>query len=256
MTPKPNLLLLHGVTMSAQAWSTVTPLLTDHYDIIAPTAVGHRGGPPLRGKATIKVLTDHIESELDARSLDRVHIAGNSMGGWIAIELARQGRAETVCAFSPAGFWTSGGERDGTHATNRIRRSVRLAQVTLPVAPKALNVGFIRRAALRDIAEHGERLTAGQALDIVRDAAKCSAANDLLGTSEMVEPLDPLPCPITLAWSAHDRVFPPPVNGAIARQRLPQAAYTVLDSVGHVPMIDDPDLCARTIRASAQSQGG
>lgn len=252
MTSKPHLLLLHGVTMSAQAWSTVIPLLTDHYDIVAPTAVGHRGGPPLQGRATIGVLTDHIESVLDTRGLDRVHIAGNSMGGWIAIELARRGRAESVCAFSPAGFWTSGGQRDGTHATNRIRRSVRLAKLSLPVAPTALNVDFVRRAALRDIAEHGERLTPGQALDVVRDAAKCSAASDLLGTSELVESLDPLPCPITLAWSAHDRILPPSVNGAIARQRLPQAAYTELADVGHVPMIDDPDLCARTIRTSAQ----
>ncbi|OBJ52375.1 alpha/beta fold hydrolase [Mycobacterium sp. 1423905.2] len=251
MGSKPTLLLLHGVTMSARAWADVIPDLTDHYDVIAPTAVGHRGGPQIAGTATIGGLTDHIERVLDARELKRVHIAGNSMGGWIAIELARRGRADTVCALSPAGFWASG-KNDATHATNRIRRSVRLAQVTLPVAPVALRIGVVRRAALRDIAEHGEILTATQALDIARDAANCGAARDLLGTAERVEPLDPLPCPITLAWSAHDRIFPPAVNGTIARERLPQAEYVVLPAVGHVPMIDNPRLCVRTIRAAAQ----
>jgi pimeloyl-ACP methyl ester carboxylesterase len=245
---KPTLLLLHGVTMSARAWAGVIPWLDDHYDVIAPTAVGHRGGPPLVGKATIGGLTDQIEEVLDARELDRVHIAGNSMGGWIAIELARRGRAETVCAFSPAGFWTSSRSAD---ATDRIRRSVRLARLSLPVAPFALNIGVVRRAALRDVAQHGERLSVAQALDIARDTANCTAAGDLLATDERVEPLDALPCPITIAWSAHDRIFPPAVYGAIAQQRLPHATYTVLPGVGHVPMIDDPRLCARIIRGES-----
>jgi pimeloyl-ACP methyl ester carboxylesterase len=52
MTDREPLLLLHGVTMSANAWADVIPLLTDHHDVIAPTTVGHRGGPPLVGKAT------------------------------------------------------------------------------------------------------------------------------------------------------------------------------------------------------------
>ncbi|MBW0014281.1 alpha/beta hydrolase [Mycobacterium sp.] len=249
MTSKPTILLLHGVTMSARAWTTVTPLLTDRYDVLAPTAVGHRGGPPMVGKATIGTLTDHIETVLDARGLDRVHIAGNSMGGWMAIELARRGRAKSVCAFSPAGFWTSSRSDQATH---RIRRSVRLARLTWPLAPFAFRVAAVRRAAMRDIAQHGERLTVAQAVDIAGDAASCTAAGDLLATDEHVDALDPLPCPITLAWSAHDRIFPPAAHGAIAQQRLPRAAHTVLPGVGHVPMIDDPHLCARTIHASVQ----
>jgi len=108
---------------------------------------------------------------------------------------------------------------------------------------------------MRDIAEHGERLTAAQAVSAARDTVNCSAASDLLATSESVEPLDPLPCPITLAWSANDRIFPPAVNGVIAQDRLPHAAYVLLPGVGHVPMIDDPGLCAHVIRTSPQRAG-
>lgn len=249
MTTREPLLLLHGVTMSARVWADVIPLLTDHYEVIAPTALGHRGGPQLTGRATIEALTDETERLLDARGLDRVHVAGNSLGGWMAIELARRGRAVTVCALSPAGFWTPG-TADETHATNIIRRNRHLVQVFRPVAPALLRFAYVRRLAMRDVAEHGERLTPAQAFVAVLDVASCPAAEDMLGTSEQVAPLHPLPCPVTLAWAANDRIFPPGVNGVTARKRLPQANYLLLPEVGHVPMIDNPRLCAHTILAT------
>ncbi|WP_082972078.1 alpha/beta fold hydrolase [Mycobacterium sp. 1245852.3] len=67
---------------------------------MAPTAAGHRGGPPLAGETSIGALTDETERLLDCRGLARVHVAGNSLGGWMAIELARRGRAISVCALS------------------------------------------------------------------------------------------------------------------------------------------------------------
>jgi len=86
---------------------------------------------------------------------------------------------------------------------------------------------------------------------MVDDVLGCEVATDLLGTPELVASFDPLPCPVTLAWSEHDKVFPVGVNGAIAQQRLPQAKFEVLLGVGHVPMVDDPRLVAETIRRSA-----
>jgi pimeloyl-ACP methyl ester carboxylesterase len=57
----------------------------------------------------------------------------------------------------------------------------------------------------------------------------------------------PLPLPITLAWSGADAIVPVELNGAVARARLPDARFVVLDGLGHVPMIDDPERVARTI---------
>lgn len=252
MTGDVPLLLLHGVTMSARVWEAVTPLLADEFDLIAPTAAGHRGGPARSGPLTIALLVDHTERLLDQRGADTVHIAGNSMGGWMAIELARRGRARSVCALSPAGFWSTGAA-DHTKATGRIERGRRLASRTRAAAPLALRSAAIRRVVLRDAAEHGERLTPRQALDLTRDLVHCPAADDLLGTTESVAPFPTPPCPITLAWSARDRVFPPSVNGIIARQRIPDARYLELPGVGHVPMIDDPALCATTIREATRA---
>jgi len=89
---RPALVLLHGVTMSGSAWQEVTPLLAADYDVHTPTAAGHRGGPPaLRRPATISDTIDAAQRYLDDHDLDRPHLAGNSMGGWIAVELARDG---------------------------------------------------------------------------------------------------------------------------------------------------------------------
>ena len=64
-----------------------------------------------------------------------------------------------------------------------------------------------------------------------------------------MEPLDPLPCPITLAWSEVDRLVPAEPYGRTARERLPGATWIVLPGVGHNSMVDDPGLVARTILA-------
>lgn len=252
MSARRPLLLLHGVTNSSTIWDDVTPHLADDFDLIAPTAAGHRGGPAVQGRATITGLIDDVERLLDERGLAAVHIAGNSMGGWMAIELARRGRALTVCALSPAGFWSPRG-RDETQATSTIRRGRALARATRPFAPLALRSAALRKVVFRDAAAHGDRMTTQQALTFTRDLIGCTAAPDLLGTTEYIAPFDPLPCPITLAWGARDRIFPPRRNGATARERLPGAHYLELPDAGHVPMIDNPALCADIIRKTVST---
>ncbi len=252
MTKKEPLLLLHGVTCSAAIWDDVVPLLADRFELIVPTAPGHRGGPPKTGKASVPALIDATDRLLTDRGYDRVHIAGNSMGGWMAIELARRGRALSACALSPAGFWTVGAD-DLEHSVGLVRRNTRRARATSVIAPLLHRSGRLRRVILRDLAEHGERITARQAADLTRDVVGCDAADDILSiVTDSVAPLHPLPCPVTLAWSENDRIFPPHVHGVTARERIPGAKFVLLPRVGHVPMIDDPALCATTIAASTE----
>lgn len=247
---KPPLVLLHGVTMSAKAWQNVTPLLTAHHEVVALTALGHRGGPPpTRRPARISDLVDAAERALDDLGLEQAHLAGNSLGGWMAIELARRGRAHTVCALSPAGFWTAGAPGQ-TAGVKKLRRMLTLARLTPQLQPLAMHSALIRRIALRDIARRGDRLAPAQAIDAARDLLECVVADDLLGTHDQITPLDPAPCPITLAWSERDAILPVDINGKIARERIPKAHFEILPEVGHVPMIDNPALVAHTILTS------
>jgi pimeloyl-ACP methyl ester carboxylesterase len=245
------LVLLHGLGMSARVWDPVRPWLEPHHQVMAPTALGHRGGPvAARRPVRVSDLVDAAEWQLDERGLDRPHLAGNSLGGWMAIELARRGRARSVCALSPAGSWTAGTaeQTDGVAKIRRARLKARLGRPT----PVLLRSGLFRRMALSEIAVHGDRLGADPTREAGRDLLECAAADDILATDEQLAPLDPLPCPVTLAWASHDALLPLEVNGAVARARFPRARFVVLPDVGHVPMIDDPRRVAETILETAR----
>ena len=120
-----------------------------------------------------------------------------------------------------------------------------------PIAPFVLKLAVGRRLILRNAACRGERLTRDQILDLFfADPLACTVMDDLMAADERVERLDPLPCPITFAWAEIDRFVPAKTYGKTARARLPAASWTTLTGVGHVAMIDDPDLVARTILAA------
>jgi pimeloyl-ACP methyl ester carboxylesterase len=243
------LLLLHGVTGSARMWQRVIPLLAPHHDVIAPTALGHCGGPVAeRGPVSIRDIVDDAERLLDRLGFERAHLAGNSMGGWVALELARRGRARSVCALSPAGAWQ---REDRSKASRKLllaRNRSREGRFMLPLLARSAR---FRRWALRDSAVRGDLVTRDELLGLVNDMVGCAAADDLLQTQEALTLLVP-DCPVTLAWSGEDRIFPVALNGARAQVLVPSARFTVLPNVGHVPMLDDPELVARTILESCR----
>jgi pimeloyl-ACP methyl ester carboxylesterase len=241
------LVLFHGILGSERMWRDVVPYLAAHHDTIAPTALGHSGGSPARSRpARIADVIDDAERLLDSLGVQKAHLVGNSMGGWVAIELARRGRARSVCTFSPAGFWDSSGTREH-RAVVALRRTIRDARRGRPLLPVLAQSRRFRRWAMQLNAVHGERMTAADVVGAADDLLGCAVAHDLLATRESIAPFDRPPCPMTLVWAAHDRVFPIAANSARARATLPDARYLVLDDVGHVPMFDDPGLVARTI---------
>jgi pimeloyl-ACP methyl ester carboxylesterase len=240
--------LMHGAAGSGRIWQDIVPLLSEHHDVHAPTLLGHRGGPAIqRPPAKVSDMVDAAEHYLDEHGLARAHFAGNSLGGWVAIELARRGRAASVCAFSPAGFWWDSDSHE--RVFGQIRRKRALARVSRPIAPLVLRSAVARRLGLREVACNGDRLSAARVLELTDDSNDCPFMDDY-SPDEQVEPLDPLPCPITLAWAQFDRLVPATTYGRTARERLPGATWVLLPGVGHIPMIDDPELVARTIMAA------
>jgi pimeloyl-ACP methyl ester carboxylesterase len=226
-------------------------LLQPHHDVVALATLGHRGGvAPSHRPVTVRDLVDQAERELDARGLERPHVAGNSLGGWMALELARRGRARTVCAISPAGSWTAGTEEQ-TAGVRKIRRSILLARLGRALPMNVLmRSGFVRRMVFRDVAEHGDRLTVAQALEATRDLLGCVISDDMLTLDEGIPHLAELACPVTLVWGDGDRLLPFEINGAVARRRIPSAEITIVPGAGHVPMIDEPERVAEAILRS------
>ena len=241
------LVLLHGILGSARMWRYVVPLLAEHHDTVAMTALGHRGGPaPTQRPARIAHLVDDVERRMDELGFDTAHIAGNSMGGWLALELARRGRARTVTAFSPAGTLETGvPEHDGSR--DRLRRIVADTRRSRRMLPYMARSKRVRRFGLRENALLGERVRPRDFVASADDVLGCLIAEDILSTPETLAPLDPPPCPIMIAWARGDRILSLASNGERARERVPGADFRVFDHVGHVPMFDDPEWVAATI---------
>lgn len=247
--------LVHGGASSWSAWRDVIPHLTTHHDVLAPTLAGHAGGTPLgpglAGRMTIDAYADSVEEAMDRAGFATAHIAGNSLGGWVSMELARRGRARSVVAISPAGGWT---DRPSRERVRRYFRAVRLQlRLGRPLAPLMMRCGLVRRLGLRDIAEHGDRLTAAAAIELV----ELALAYDMDRMIELLEPsLAAFPdpgVPVLLAWAGEDRLLPMPTYSDPWLAAVPHAEFRVLPGVGHVPMYDDPRLVANVIRAWATS---
>jgi pimeloyl-ACP methyl ester carboxylesterase len=248
------LVLLHGITGSERMWRHVVPLLAADHDVIAPTALGHRGGAPLPGgPIDLDDVVDDVERTLDRLEIGDAHLAGNSMGGWVALELARRGRARSVCALSPAGAWDTDW-KDKQRVFGLLQASARDSRRSRGLLPFLARSDRFRRWAMRAAAVHGERVSRADFIAGADDMIGCTAIGDLLSSSAQLSPLDPVPCPITLAWSAKDHLFPVDTYGVLAQTLIPGASFLVLPDVGHVPMFDDPHLVAKTILAATTSE--
>ena len=94
----PPLVLLHGFLDSWRTWELVLPALERRHDVLAPTLAGHAGGPPLAGDIGERPVVDAVERTMDEAGFETAHIAGNSLGGYVALQLAARGRAESVVA--------------------------------------------------------------------------------------------------------------------------------------------------------------
>jgi pimeloyl-ACP methyl ester carboxylesterase len=255
---KSPVVLLHPFLLSGKVWQDVAPLLSNDHQVFTPTLLGHQGGPPVeRRPATIWDVIDAAEAYLDENGLQRPHIAGNSLGGFVAIELARRGRASTVCALSPAGFWTAGrGLTSQAVAGRKVHKIAAMSRLSGPVGPLVFRSRVVRRLSLRFLnsARHGDRVPANRLVELTRTIVACTVDREVLSSDdEHVAALDPLPCPITLAWSEKDSLLPLATYGQIARERLPAARFEILPDVEHVPMFDDPELVARTILATTRA---
>jgi pimeloyl-ACP methyl ester carboxylesterase len=245
-----ELVLLHGLGGTWEMWLPVIPALEARHRVIALTLPGHHGGPQYRGEgdASVAGLADQVIATLRAQGVSRAHVAGNSLGGWLAIELARRGFACSVTAFSPAGGWRTDG--DYRAIATRFRIAYALIGPILFVATLFSGSVWLRKALTRQTMEHGERLSASAFLDslrAMRDTRIFRALLRTMGRDGPVEPLDPGRVPVRIAWGECDAVIPYRRYGELFAQRIRGAEETTVEGVGHVPMLDDPQRVVASI---------
>jgi len=245
--------LLHGFTGHWRHWKPVLADLVVRYEVIAPTLSGHNGGPAYpsgMGLEKIADAGDSLERHLNELGIGTAHFIGNSMGGSLAIELAKRGRARSVVAFSPGGGWELGGP-EPERIARFFARQMRMVRVVHKQVPRLMGRPGARKLALRDIMRHGELIAPADAVDLSLDPLACTVVNDVLASLRAgrahVEDLDQIATPTLIAWAELDRILPLATCSARFPREIPGAEFRVLPRVGHVPMWDNTRLVVKTI---------
>jgi pimeloyl-ACP methyl ester carboxylesterase len=246
------MLLLHPFMMSQNVWKQVAPLIADtgRYEILAPTMPGHNGGA--RGPFFLSsgALADDVERRMDALGWDTAHIVGNSLGGWVAFELERRGRARTLTGIAPAGGWS--------HFTpakfeivGKFLAGLPIWLFTLAFRERVLQLPITRYLAHLPVSASPDGLSDEDLADIIDDVSHCPAYYQLLVKSLTLPGLLELAegkSPTHLVICEKDRVLPHPRFTRHFTTHLPKdTEITHLDGVGHIPMFEAPNRVAELI---------
>jgi pimeloyl-ACP methyl ester carboxylesterase len=240
------LVLVHGIGHTWRGWKPMLPLLERHFDVLAVDLPGFGRSEPLpAGVApTAEALTDAVAAEMDAAGFDTAHVAGNSLGGWIALDLARRGRARTATAISPLGL---GLPREAAWERSLLLGMRWLARNSPAPAPLLRN-------------PVGRTVFAGPALgkpwcadpaDMIEQTDMFGHAPGFLDTLEATLGKQPLGLttiriPVLLLWGTKDVILLPR-QGRRFERLIPDAELRYLKGLGHTPMSDDPELLSDAI---------
>jgi pimeloyl-ACP methyl ester carboxylesterase len=247
----PPLVLLHGFTGTWRTWELVLPALERRHDVLAPTLAGHAGGPPLAdGEISADAVIDAVERAMDEAGFQTAHIAGNSLGGFVALALAARGRARSVVALAPAGGWARG---DDSYKDLLREMAVMQRQLVAgaPHAEALVATAAGRRQATQLMTENFEHIPRELLVHHIVGSAACTAAPAMIEYAIRAGySLDPerITCPVRIVWGTADRLLPWPRAAARLREDwLPHADWVLLDGVGHCPQLDVPVETAQLI---------
>jgi pimeloyl-ACP methyl ester carboxylesterase len=186
---------------------------------------------------------------MDDAEFGAAHIVGNSLGGWIALQLAARGRAITVVALAPAGGWETNGEfyaamvhRQAT--MHSAARDAAVAAESLVATPSG------RRAVTASTTVAFEHIPPGLLAHQIRALAACDALSMIDVALRDGYDLDAqlVTCPVRIVWGTSDDLLPPAIAAArYRRDWLPTADWIELDDVGHAPQLDVPLEAAQLI---------
>jgi pimeloyl-ACP methyl ester carboxylesterase len=248
------LVLIHGIGHTWRGWKPMLPLLEERFDVLAVDLPGFGYSPPLPAgvASSPETLADSVERAMDAIGFDTAHLAGNSLGGWISLELGRRGRAATVTAISPAGLaW---GREVGWGVG--ILRAERWLARNAP-APEALLQGPVARTLFAGPAfGRPWRIDPGDLIEQARLFADAPGFEPTLASTlgTQARGLDAIRCPVLLLWGTKDVILLPR-QGKRFERLIPDAELRYLKGLGHVPMSDDPELLAGAIADFAARAG-
>jgi pimeloyl-ACP methyl ester carboxylesterase len=228
------------------------PLLEPRFDVLAADLPGFGHSPPLPAgtEPTPEALADAVEAAMDDAGFDRAVLCGNSLGGWIALELARRGRAISVVAISPAGLQH---RREKGWGRN-ILLGMRWAARNLPAPDPILRSRLGPILFAGPVVARPWRLDPNEFAEVLRLFAEAPGFLDTLPHTFGRQPkgLNQIDVPVRILWGTRDLLLLPR-QGRRFERLIPNAELRYLDGLGHTPMSDDPELLAELVATTSRA---
>ncbi len=245
----PPLVCLHGFTDTWRTWELVLPMLEAGHEVLAPTLLAHAGGPLLEGEMTDARIADAVEAAMDEVGIETAHVVGNSLGGYIALQLAERGRAESVVALAPAGGWPLHDE-SLEQVTDGFVQIYEQLKTVVGQVDAIVSTPEGRRMATALITTNYEHIPAELIAHQIVGVTRCEVIPLIEYASREGFDLDPerIQCPVRIAWGTADAILPWPRFATRYREEwLPTADYVELEGIGHCPQLDVPAEAASLI---------
>ncbi len=236
----PALVMIHGMGSASTAWSLITPELSNHFRVIHIDLPGH-GFSEMDSSKEMDPhsLAERVLEELNNLGIDKFHVVGNSLGGWIGLDLAAEhpNRVLSLIGIAPAGLWLSPVNRRlpiGAYARS-------LAQLTHPIASYFMQYTWARRIGFAAVSPLWKELPTHVVLDAVKAMGSSSGyypAWDALLSLRFDKKISPT-VPVTIIFGDTDNTLP--AKTSQERSLAPaHAKWVRLTQAGHAPMWDHP----------------
>ena len=243
--------LIHGIGSRAEVWEPVMDALAEHFAVVAVDLPGFGDSRAQVQRPTVDRQADAFAEWLRDEGLVGCHVAGNSMGGAIALELGRRRAVRSAVAVAPAGFWTPQERRWCQDSLRRAKAQIRVLRPVLPamLRTRAGRTAFGWQVLGRPWAVPGEELVA--TADALLGAEAFDEALALFDEYTFHDADELRGVAVTVVWGSRDRLLLARRQAARARRVLPWARHEWLPGAGHLPMWDAPDAMASVLISGA-----
>lgn len=234
------LVLIHGLGSASSVWKPVRKLLSESFEVITIDLPGHGHTPYLKGQPMDPhSLAGYVLDQLSAIDIDTFHLAGNSLGGWVALEMASSSpdRVLSLTGLAPAGLWLN--PYNARYPGTAVARF--LARNTAKLAPTALHFELARKLGFADVSPRWRELSYETCLDAT--LAMSSSEGYYPAWDGMLmkrfDGLIPESIPVTIIFGDSDKTLP--ATTCQERSIAPaHAKWIIFSETGHAPMWDSP----------------
>lgn len=236
-----TLVLVHGFGGDKDNWVRIAPYLVDHYTLLAPDLIGFgESSQPDELAYDIDAQTRRLMAFLDVMGVERFHLGGNSMGGYIAGALAAAApeRVLSLWLLDPGGVM--GAEMSEAMQQVLVNGPNPLILKDPADMDNLLDLMFTRRPYIpAPVVEYlGLRMAAHQSL------AEQIFADIRFRSRPLEEYLDGYAGATLVTWGEQDRVLHPS-GAAVLVSLMPDSRAILVPETGHLPMVERPAFTAK-----------